>query len=116
MEGLIQLIAEALAALLAPLVEGFVLLIVLALGALSSLGSAIFKGIFSRTPPAAALETAPVPGKGRRLALRLALGFAGLVLLGWVLMEFVLFPSILTSAARHLSEKSGIEFSYASAS
>ncbi len=117
MEGLILLIAETLAVLLVPLMLGEVVcLIALALGAVAAYGAAAFKTISSRRAPEAAEKPAPSPGKTRRLALRLALGLTAFLLAVWVLIEVAFLPSILRYASRQLSEKSGIEFAYASAS
>jgi hypothetical protein len=103
MEGLIQLIAGALPELLAPL--AVILVSLTAFGAFALLGIVRYRRLRSGTP-----------AKKTRLVLGLVVAFAGLLLSAWLLMEFVLFQSILKTATRHLSEKSGIEFSYASAS
>jgi hypothetical protein len=85
-----------------------------ALSLLWTVASGLIEWRQVRTPPAAA--PTPSPGRKKRWGLRLALGVAGLLLTVWILTEFVFFPSILNSATKHLSEKSGIEVSYASAS
>jgi len=104
MEGLILLVAEALAALLVPLLVAAGALGAWLVGALAAL-----VGAFAR----AAKEAVPSPK--RRQLLRVSLGACVLLTAGWALLEFALFQPLVRAAAARITRKSGIELSFESA-
>jgi hypothetical protein len=51
-----------------------------------------------------------------RLLLRVSLAIVGLLLMGWIALEFIFFQSIVRGATERVARRSGIEISYQSAS
>ncbi len=112
MEGLLLLVVEALLTLAAPLLAAVAALLLEAVFGLASLaleigGALLFR---ARKVPEA------LPRRRRRWPLRIALGGAGVLLIGWVLLEFVFFGPALRSASERIGRKTGLELSFRSAS
>lgn len=113
MEGLVLLVVEALLALVFPLLAAVGGLVASALGGVFTLASFALEaaGAIARRKE----QGAPPATRRRRRPwiLRLGLAAAGVLLLGWVLIEFLFFQPIVRAATDRVARKSGIELSYA---